>query len=102
MFIVCSTFKVAPENADDIDALYKFREHLVDGFEGFLGIDVFRNDADPTEFTLLARWADKKNYEVYRRSEAFGIAHRRMLDLSRKVRVQAGSHSIKYMNHIAS
>ena len=29
------------------------REHLVDDFEGFLGIDVFRNDSDPTEFTLL-------------------------------------------------
>ena len=102
MYVVCSTFRVAAENAEDIDTLYKMREHLVDEFEGFLGIDVFRNDADPTEFTLLARWADKPKYEVYRKSDAFTIAHKRMLDLARRVRIQAGSHSIKYFNHVAS
>jgi len=102
MYVVCSTFRVAPENAEDIDTLYKMREHLVDDFAGFLGIDVFRNDADPTEFTLLARWSTKCTYEAYRKSPAFTIAHRRMMDLSKKVRIQAGSHSIKYFNHVAS
>lgn len=102
MYVVCSTFRVAPDNAEDVDSLYKLREHLVDTFEGFLGIDVFRNDADPTEFTLLARWTDKRRYEVYRKSDAFTIAHKRMLDLARRVRIQAGSHSIKYFNHVAS
>jgi len=102
MYVVCSTFRLAPENVEDIDTLYEMREHLVDTFEGFLGIDVFRNDADPAEFTLLARCANKARYEVYRESDAFTTAHKRMLDLARRVRIQAGLHSIKYFNHAAS
>jgi len=102
MYIVCSTFRVAPDNADDIAMLYQFREHLVDSFDGFLGIDVFRNEKERSEFTLFARWSDKPSYEAYRKSPAFSAAHRRMLDLSRKVRIEAGSHSIKYFEHVAS
>ena len=72
MYVVCSTFRLAPENVEDIDTLYEMREHLVDTFEGFLGIDVFTT------------------------------AHERVLDLARRVRIQPGLHSIKYFNHVAS
>ena len=102
MFVICSVFRVEAESAEDIDTLYRNREHLVDNFEGFIGVEVLRNDQDPAEFTLLARWADREAYENYRRSREFVIAHRRMMELPRNVKLSPGSHSIKYLNYVAN
>ncbi len=102
MFLVYSVFRVAPENIEGIDHLYRNREHLVDNFEGFISTEAFRTETDPCEFTLMARWENRQSYEAYRQSQEFISAHRKMMGLMQKVQVQPGSHSIKYLEYLAS
>lgn len=101
MFVVYSVFRVAEENSEDIATLYRNREHLVDNFDGFVSSEAFRNEDDPAEFALMTRWRDRQCYEVYRKSSEFVQAHRKMMELMTRVRVQPGSHAVKYMEFIA-
>jgi heme-degrading monooxygenase HmoA len=101
MFVVLSVFRVAQESASDLATLYRNREHLVDHFEGFVSSEAFRNEDDPTEFSLMTRWRDRQSYELYRRSAAFEQSRQRMLEMMNQVRVQPGSHAVKYMEYIA-
>jgi heme-degrading monooxygenase HmoA len=47
MYISMSRLRVAPERADDLVTAFRNRMGLVDGFDGFEGLEVWRSDREP-------------------------------------------------------
>ena len=63
---------------DELVAAFGDRAHLVDHADGFLDLEVWRSDRDPTEMIMVSRWRDRESFREYMRSESHEISHRRI------------------------
>lgn len=80
MYISVSRLRVAPERADELVAAFQRRLRLVDGFEGFQGLEVWRSDRDASEVIMVSRWQDRRCFRDYMRSPAHRASHERIPD----------------------
>ena len=77
-YVSLSRLRVTPERADDLVAAFRGRAHLVDGFDGFRGLEVWQSDRDPTEVVMVSHWRDRAAFSAYMRSEEHRISHGRI------------------------
>ena len=63
---------------DELVDAFRVRAHLVDHADGFLDLEVWRSDRDPTEVIMVSRWRDRESFRAYMRSESHGISHSRI------------------------
>lgn len=70
MYISVSRLRVPPERADELIAAFRGRLGLVDGFDGFCGLEVWRSDRDGGEVMMVSRWRDRSCFRDYMRSAA--------------------------------
>jgi heme-degrading monooxygenase HmoA len=73
-----SRLRVAPERSDDLVAAFRARAGLVDGFEGFVDLQVWRSDRDPTEVLMVSRWSSRAHFTAYMRSPEHRASHGRI------------------------
>lgn len=73
-----SRLRVAPERTDELVAAFRNRVGLVDGFEGFEGLEVWRSDREPDEVIMVSRWRDRACFRAYMRSPAHRASHDRI------------------------
>jgi heme oxygenase (mycobilin-producing) len=73
-----SRLRVAPERSDDLVAAFRARAGLVDAFEGFLDLQVWRSDRDPSEVLMVSRWESRAHFKAYMRSAAHRTSHERI------------------------
>lgn len=78
MYISMSRLRVAPERADDLIDAFRHRLGLVDGFDGFEGLEVWRSDREPDEVIMISRWRDRSFFRAYMRSAAHRTSHDRI------------------------
>ncbi len=71
MLVAISRFRPAPEEADRLVARFQERTRAVDGYPGFLGLEVLRSFERPPELMLVTRWRDKASMRAYFQSEDF-------------------------------
>lgn len=57
---------------------FRRRLGLVDEFEGFLDLEVWRSDRDPGEVIMVSRWRDRECFKAYMRSDAHKRSHERI------------------------
>lgn len=88
-----SRLRVAPDRAQELVAAFRRRAHLVDEAQGFVDLEVWQNDRDPTELVMVSRWADRACFTSYMKSEAHRISHGRIdPELDAEIRLQALEH----------
>jgi heme oxygenase (mycobilin-producing) len=75
MVVAVSRFKVGPEDKDGLAARFAARSHLVDGHEGFLGLEVLCSRGTTPEFLLITRWASREHLSAYLKSQDFRRVH---------------------------
>jgi len=92
-----SHLRIAPERADELIAAFRDRVGLVDGFDGFEGLEVSRSDREPGEVIMVSRWRDRGCFRDYMRSEAHRISHDRIAhDLQSEIKLERLDHLHTY------
>ena len=96
-YVSMSRLRVDPERADELVAAFRSRLGLVDGFDGFHGLEVWRSDRDPDELIMVSRWRDRSCFTAYMRSEAHRASHDRIpADLDDAIKLERLDHLQTY------
>lgn len=77
-YVSLSRLRVAPDRADDLVTAFRGRVRLVDDFDGFLGLQVWQSDRDPTEVVMVSHWRDRAAFSAYMRSDEHRVSHDRI------------------------
>ncbi len=97
MYVSMSHLRIAAERADDLIVAFRDRVGLVDGFDGFEGLEVWRSDREPGEVIMVSRWRDRACFREYMRSEAHRISHDRIAaDLQAEIKLERLDHLHTY------
>jgi heme-degrading monooxygenase HmoA len=92
-----SRLRVDPERSDELIAAFRRRAHLVDDFDGFVDLQVWRSDRDPGEVLMVSRWRDRAAFTTYMRSAEHRTSHDRVPgDLDAAIRLERLEHLHTY------
>jgi heme oxygenase (mycobilin-producing) len=78
MYVSMSRLRVARSESDALVTAFRHRAHLVDSFDGFIDLQVWRSDRDPEEVLMVSRWRDRAAFSAYMRSAAHRSSHGRI------------------------
>lgn len=77
MFVFVSHLTVAPEDRRTLEAHFRDRSRRVDGFPGFLYLQLMRPEAGEASHVFLTAWESKDAFRAYMKSEEHAFAHSR-------------------------
>jgi heme-degrading monooxygenase HmoA len=75
VFVAISRIKIKPEMADSLEDAFRNRRHLVDSFDGFLGLQFLRGEIKKDNFVGIFRFKDKESFLRYLKSDAHAVSH---------------------------
>ncbi|HEU4975555.1 MAG TPA: antibiotic biosynthesis monooxygenase [Baekduia sp.] len=78
MYVSVSRLRVAEDRVDELVEAFRARAGLVDGFEGFIDLQVWRSDRDPGEVLMVSRWDDREHFKAYMKSHEHRVSHDRV------------------------
>ena len=78
MYVSMSRLRIEPERAPELVAAFRDRVGLVDGFEGFVDLQVWQSDRDPGELVMVSRWDTRAHFTAYMRSREHQVSHGRI------------------------
>ncbi|MDX1620393.1 MAG: antibiotic biosynthesis monooxygenase family protein [Nitriliruptorales bacterium] len=78
VFVVLSEVGIDEGGADALQRAFEKRLGEVDSFEGFLGLEVWRDRRDPARFVMVGWWRRREDYVAYMRSAAHQRSHERI------------------------
>ncbi len=77
MFIFISHLTVGADDRSDLERHFRERAHLVDGFPGFLYLQLLRPQAGDATHTFLTAWRDRDSFKAYMLSMEHATSHSR-------------------------
>ena len=93
MYVSVSRLRVPEEQAPELVAAFRRRAHLVDDADGFVDLQVWQSDRDPTELMMVSRWRDRASFTAYMRSPAHRASHDRIdPELDAAIRLERLEH----------
>ncbi len=93
MYVSVSELRVEAERADELVAAFRRRAHLVDSFDGFLDLEVWQSDPDPSRMLMVTRWRAREAFKAYMRSDAHAVSHARIdPELDAAIRLERLEH----------
>jgi heme oxygenase (mycobilin-producing) len=93
MYVSLSRLRVPAERADELVQAFRARAGLVDAFDGFVDLQVWQNDRDPGELTMVSRWRDRDCFKTYMKSREHQISHDRIAaDLDAAIKLERLEH----------
>jgi heme-degrading monooxygenase HmoA len=93
MYVSVSRLRVPEERAPELVAAFRRRAHLVDSADGFVDLQVWQSDRDPTELMMVSRWRDRASFTAYMRSPAHRVSHSRIApDLDALIKLERLEH----------
>jgi heme-degrading monooxygenase HmoA len=78
MIVAMSRFRVKDSREQDVRQAFLDRPRLVDNEAGFLGLEVFQDQADCSVFYLITRWSDVSSFRTWHSSQAHRRSHELM------------------------
>ena len=78
MYVSLSRLRVPAERADELVTAFRGRAGLVDGFDGFVDLQVWQSDRDEGELIMVSRWRDRDAFKRYMRSADHRVSHDRI------------------------
>ena len=79
-YVAVSEIAVPVEGAEALEAAFRDRLGAVDGWPGFLGLEVLRHRRTPGKYLMISRWATKQTFTEYMRSHDHRRSHDRIPD----------------------
>lgn len=83
MYVSMSRLRIAAGRSDELVAAFGRRAGLVESHDGFVDLQVWRSDRDPTELIMVSRWRDKDAFREYMKSDDHRVSHDRIDPLLR-------------------
>ncbi len=77
MFVFISHLTVPEEDQARLERHFRERSRLVDGFPGFLYLQLLRPQAGEATHTFLTAWEDREAFRRYMSSDEHTISHSR-------------------------
>jgi len=77
MFIFISHLSVPEGDRTELERHFRERSHLVDGFPGFLYLQLLRPQAGEASHTFLTAWESREAFSRYMRSREHAASHAR-------------------------
>jgi heme oxygenase (mycobilin-producing) len=97
MYVSLSRLRVPEERAAELVAAFRRRAHLVDGFDGFVDLQVWQSDRDAGELVMVSRWRDRASFTAYMRSDEHRVSHDRVdSDLDAAIKLERLEHLHTY------
>jgi heme-degrading monooxygenase HmoA len=78
MYVSMSRLRVARGQSEALVTAFRHRARLVDAFDGFIDLQVWRSDRDPEEILMVSRWRDRAAFREYMRSAEHRASHARI------------------------
>jgi heme-degrading monooxygenase HmoA len=78
VYVSVSRLTVEPARSDELVAAFQARAGLVESHRGFIDLQVWRSDRDPTEVLMVSRWEDRDAFKAYMRSADHKTSHARI------------------------
>jgi heme oxygenase (mycobilin-producing) len=78
VYVSMSRLRVDERRSDELIAAFRARAHLVDDADGFLDLQVWRSDRDPSEVLMVSRWRDREAFKTYMKSAEHRVSHDRI------------------------
>lgn len=78
MYVSVSRLRVESHESDALVAAFQGRAGLVEAHDGFVDLQVWRSDRDPTEVLMVSRWQDRAAFQAYMRSDDHKASHARI------------------------
>jgi len=92
-----SRLRVQPERSDELVEAFRGRLGLVDAFDGFVDLQVWRSDRDRGEVLMVSRWRDRAAFTAYMRSAEHKRSHERIApDLDAAIGLERLEHLHTY------
>lgn len=79
-FVIVSDLGIDQVGADALEQAFSDRLGEVDGWPGFLELQVWRDTRDPSRFVMVSWWESRDDYVAYMRSDAHRRSHARIPD----------------------
>jgi heme oxygenase (mycobilin-producing) len=93
MYVSLSRLRVPEERAEELVAAFRRRARLVDAFDGFVDLQVWQNDRDRGELTMVSRWRDRDCFTAYMKSSEHALSHDRIdPDLDAAIKLERLEH----------
>jgi heme oxygenase (mycobilin-producing) len=93
MYVSLSRLRVPEERAEELVCAFRRRAGLVDRFDGFVDLQVWQNDRDPGELTMVSRWRDRDCFKTYMKSRDHQVSHARIdPDLDAAIKLERLEH----------
>lgn len=77
MFVFISHLAVPEEDRQALERHFRERSGLVDGFPGFLYLQLLRPQSGDASHTFLTAWRDRESFRDYMRSREHAVSHSR-------------------------
>ncbi len=77
MFVFISHLTVPEADHAELERHFRERSHLVDGFPGFLYLQLLRPQSGNSTHTFLTVWEDREAVRRYMRSREHAVSHSR-------------------------
>lgn len=77
MFVFISHLEVPEEDRARLEGHFRNRARLVDGFPGFLRMQLLRPESGKASFTVVTIWADGDAFRRYMRSPEYARSQER-------------------------
>jgi heme-degrading monooxygenase HmoA len=96
-----SRVRIVAGDPDAVERQYRERVGHVDRADGFLGMEVLRDQDDRASFWVQVRFRDRAAYERYRTSDAFRDAHARLALQDEKIRIDPDVYAVHVLDVVA-
>jgi heme-degrading monooxygenase HmoA len=77
MFVSLSEIAIEDGRTSVLEAAFRARARLVDGHDGFLGLELLRDVGHGGRYVLVTRWRTRDDFRRYMKSEHYRAAHAR-------------------------
>ncbi len=77
-FVVVSHLQVADGSAEVLERAFADRLHEVEGSDGFLRLEVWRDTSAPGQYSMVTWWRDAAAFQSYMRSDRHRRSHERI------------------------
>lgn len=76
--VVCSSLAVAVPGVDALEAAFAARLRAVERWDGYHGLQVWRDLTAPGHYTMVSWWQDRPTFARYMRSSDHHASHARI------------------------
>ena len=78
VYVSMSRLRVDLDRSDELVLAFGHRAGLVESHDGFVDLQIWRSDKDPSEVLMVSRWRDRDAFMLYTQSSDHRASHDRM------------------------